>query len=83
MINIKMIGLNEYSAYVKTYEPQYAEIHFTLSVEFVANHGYWVIRENDKEKRTLHFPTDNGMIPLYGYDTMDEALRAAYRYLVK
>jgi hypothetical protein len=80
MINIKMTGLNEYSAYVKTYEPQYAEIHFTLSVEI---DGLWVIRENDKEKRMLHFPTDNGMIPLYGYDTMDEALRAAYMYLVK
>lgn len=80
MIYIKMIGLNEYSAYVKTYEPQYAEIHFTLSAEI---DGLWVIRENDKEKRMLHFPTDNGMIPLYGYDTMDEALRAAYMYLVK
>lgn len=75
-----MTGLNEYSAYVKTYEPQYAEIHFTLSVEI---EGLWVIREKDDERRMLHFPTDNGMIPLYGYDTMDEALRAAYMYLVK
>lgn len=80
MIYIKMTGLNEYSAYVKTYEPQYAEIHFTLSVEI---EGLWVIRENDDEKRMLHFPTDSGMIPLHGYETMDEALRAAYMYLVK
>lgn len=80
MINIKMIGLNEYSAYVKVYDPQYAEIHFNLSAE---KGGLWVIRENDKERRMLHFPNDNGMIPLHGYATMDEALRAAYRYLVK
>lgn len=80
MIHIKMTGLNEYSAYVKVYDPQYSEIHFNLSFE---NRGLWVIRENDDERRMLCFPTDNGMIPLHGYDTMDEALRAAYMYLVK